>query len=221
MTAHTRPLPVVVLISGSGTNLQALIDAAAAGQPFAIAGVVSNRPEAGGLARAERAGIPTATVDHTAFADREGFEGALAACVDRFTPGLVCLAGFMRILTPGFVARYRGRMLNIHPSLLPLYRGLHTHQRALDAGDTEHGATVHFVTEELDGGPRIIQARVPVHPDDTAERLAARVLAQEHRIYPLAVRWFAERRLRLGPAGVELDGRRLDAPVRLEDVEGA
>jgi len=221
MTAHTRPLPVVVLISGSGTNLQALIDAAAAGQPFAIAGVVSNRPEAGGLARAERAGIPTATVDHTAFADREGFERALAACVDRFTPGLVCLAGFMRILTPGFVARYRGRMLNIHPSLLPLYRGLHTHQRALDAGDTEHGATVHFVTEELDGGPRIIQARVPVHPDDTAERLAARVLAQEHRIYPLAVRWFAERRLRLGPAGVELDGRPRAPPRRREDVEGA
>jgi len=220
MSGQTR-LPVVVLISGGGTNLQALIDGAAAGEPFAIAGVISNRPGAGGLARAERAGIPTATIDHTAYDGRETFEAALADGIDRFAPGLVCLAGFMRILTPGFVARYRGRMLNIHPSLLPRYRGLHTHQRAIDAGDAEHGATVHFVTEELDGGPRIVQARVPVHPDDTAEVLAARVLAQEHRIYPLAVRWFAEGRLRLGPDGAALDGRALAAPVRLEDVEAA
>ena len=214
-------LPVVVLISGGGTNLQALIDAAAAGEPFAIAGVISNRPGVSGLARAERAGIPTAIIDHTAYDSREAFEAALADGIDRFAPGLLCLAGFMRILTPGFVARYRGRMLNIHPSLLPLYRGLHTHQRAIDAGDGEHGATVHFVTEELDGGPRVIQARVPVHPDDTAEVLAARVLAQEHRIYPLAVRWFAEGRLRLGPAGAALDGRTLAMPVRLEDVDPA
>ena len=214
-------LPVVVLISGGGTNLQALIDAAAAGEPFAVAGVISNRPGAGGLARAERAGIPTATVDHMAYDGREAFEAALAECIDHFAPGLVCLAGFMRILTPGFVTRYRGRMLNIHPSLLPLYRGLHTHQRAIDAGDAEHGATVHFVTEELDGGPRIVQARVPVHAEDTAEVLAARVLAQEHRIYPLAVRWFAEGRLRLGAHAAELDGRPLATPIRLEDVEAA
>jgi phosphoribosylglycinamide formyltransferase-1 len=215
------PLPVVVLISGGGTNLQALIDAAAAGQPFTIAGVVSNRPDAFGLTRAARAGIPTAIVDHTAYDDRESFEAALAERVDRFAPQLVCLAGFMRILTPGFVGHYRGRMLNIHPSLLPRYRGLHTHQRAIDAGDAEHGATVHFVTEELDGGPRIVRARVPVRPDDTAEVLAARVLEQEHRIYPLAVRWFAEGRLRLGPAGAELDGRVLAEPVPLEAVDPA
>jgi len=220
MTVSAR-LPVVVLISGGGTNLQALIDAAAAGQPFAIAGVVSNRPDAFGLTRAARAGIPTATVDHTAYADRESFEAALADCIDGFVPRLVCLAGFMRILTPAFVGRYRSRMLNIHPSLLPKYRGLHTHQRALDAGDAKHGATVHFVTEELDGGPRIIRARVPVRRDDTAELLAARVLEQEHRIYPLAVRWFAEGRLRLGAAGAELDGRVLGEPVALEAVEPA
>ena len=220
MNARAR-LPVVVLISGGGTNLQALIDAEAAGLPFAVVGVVSNRVDAGGLARAERAGIPTATVDHTAYDDRESFEGALAESIDHFAPGLVCLAGFMRILTPGFVGRYRGRMLNIHPSLLPKFRGLHTHQRAIHAGDAVHGATVHFVTDELDGGPCIIQAQVPVHPDDTAEVLAARVLAQEHRIYPLAVRWFAEGRLRLGPLGVELDGRTLAVPVRLEDVDPA
>ena len=212
-------LPVVVLISGGGTNLQALIDAAAAGQPFAIAGVVSNRPDAFGLTRAAQAGIPTAVVDHTGYPDRESFEASLADGVDRFAPGLVCLAGFMRILTPGFVGRYRGRMLNIHPSLLPRYRGLHTHQRAIDAGDADHGATVHFVTEELDGGPRIVRALVPVRPGDTAEVLAARVLEKEHRIYPLAVRWFAEGRLRLGTAGAELDGRVLAEPVALEAVE--
>ena len=220
MSAPPR-LPVVVLISGGGTNLQALIDAAAAGQPFAIAGVVSNRPDAFGLTRAARAGIRTAIVDHTCYPDRESFEVALADCVDRFAPQLVCLAGFMRILTPAFVSHYRGRMLNIHPSLLPRYRGLHTHQRAIDAGDAEHGATVHFVTEELDGGPRIVRARVTVRPGDTADVLAARVLAREHRIYPLAVRWFAEGRLRLDPAGAELDGRLLAEPVALEDVEPA
>ena len=220
MSAPSR-LQLVVLISGGGTNLQALIDAAAAGQPFAIAGVVSNRPDAFGLTRAARAGIRTAIVDHTCYPDRESFEVALADCVDRFAPQLVCLAGFMRILTPGFVGHYRGRMLNIHPSLLPRYRGLHTHQRAIDAGDAEHGATVHFVTEELDGGPRIVRARVPVRPDDTAEVLAARVLEQEHRIYPLAVRWFAEGRLRLGAAGAELDDRVLAEPVALEAVEPA
>jgi phosphoribosylglycinamide formyltransferase-1 len=214
-------LPVVVLISGGGTNLQALIDAAAAGQPFTVAGVVSNRPGAFGLTRAARAGIPTAIVDHTAYEDRASFEAALADCVDGFAPRLVCLAGFMRILTPAFVARYHGRMLNIHPSLLPRYRGLHTHQRALDAGDAEHGATVHFVTEELDGGPRILCARVPVLAGDTAEVLAARVLAQEHRIYPLAVRWCAEGRLRLGPAGAELDGQVLPEPLALETLEPA
>jgi phosphoribosylglycinamide formyltransferase-1 len=214
----SSPLPVVVLISGGGTNLQALIDAQADGLPIEIRGVVSNRPGVLGLARAERAGIPTAVVDHALYADREAFEAALGTVIDGFAPGLVALAGFMRVLTPGFVAHYHGRMLNIHPSLLPRYRGLHTHRRALEAGDRVHGATVHFVTEELDGGPRIVQARVPVLPGDTEEVLAARVLAREHVIYPLAARWFAEGRLRLGPEGAELDGRLLTEPVLLEQA---
>jgi phosphoribosylglycinamide formyltransferase-1 len=215
-------LPVVVLISGGGTNLQALIDAQRAPDcPFAVAAVISNRPDAFGLQRAAQAGIASAVVDHTRYPDREPFEAALAAEIDRHDPGLVALAGFMRILTPGFVARYRGRLLNIHPSLLPKFRGLHTHQRALEAGETLHGATVHFVTDELDGGPRILQARVPVLPGDNADVLAARVLAQEHRIYPLAARWFAEGRLRLGAGGPELDGVALAEPLRLETLEGA
>lgn len=215
MSAASR-LPVVVLISGGGTNLQALIDAQADGLPFEIRGVVSNRPGVFGLARAERAGIPTAVVDHTLYADREGFEEALSGVIDGYGPRLVVLAGFLRVLTPAFVARYHGRMLNIHPSLLPRHRGLHTHRRVLEAGERTHGATVHFVTEELDGGPRIVQARVPVLPGDTEETLAARVLAQEHVIYPLATHWYAEGRLRLGPEGAELDGRLLTEPVLLE-----
>jgi phosphoribosylglycinamide formyltransferase-1 len=178
--------------------------------------VVSNRPGVFGLARAERAGIPAAVVDHTRYPDRESFEAALGAVIDGYAPGLVVLAGFMRVLTPGFVARYHGRMLNIHPSLLPRHRGLHTHRRALEAGDSVHGATVHFVTEELDGGPRVVQARVPVLPGDTEEVLAARVLAREHVIYPLAARWFAEGRLRLGPSGAELDGHPLIDPVLVD-----
>ena len=221
MSAGAR-LPVVVLISGGGTNLQALIDAQRADDcPYAVAAVVSNRPDAFGLERAARAGIPTETVDHTRFPDRAPFEDALAAAVDRHAPGLVALAGFMRILTPAFVARYRGRLLNIHPSLLPRFRGLHTHRRALEAGERVHGATVHFVTEELDGGPRILQAQVPVHPDDTPEVLAARVLAREHRIYPLVVRWFAAGRLRLGAAGAELDGATLTEPLQLDALPDA
>jgi phosphoribosylglycinamide formyltransferase-1 len=209
-------LPLVVLISGGGTNLQALIDAQADGLPIDIRCVISNRPGVFGLTRAEQAGIPTAVVDHTLYADRESFEAALGAVIDGHAPGLVVLAGFMRVLTPSFVARYHGQMLNIHPSLLPRHRGLHTHRRALEAGEQIHGATVHFVTEELDGGPRIVQARVPVLPGDTEEALAARVLAREHIIYPLAARWFAEGRLRLGPGGAELDGRLLTEPVLLE-----
>lgn len=215
MSVHPR-LPVVVLISGGGTNLQALIDAQLDGLPIDIRCVVSNRPDVFGLVRAERGGIPTAVVDHTVYADREGFEAALGAVVDSYGPGLVVLAGFMRVLTPAFVARYHGRMLNIHPSLLPRHRGLHTHRRALEAGDQVHGATVHFVTEELDGGPCVVQARVPVLPGDTEEVLAERVLAREHVIYPLAARWFAEGRLRLGADGAELDGRPLTEPVLLE-----
>ena len=211
-------LPVVVLISGSGSNLQALIDGAANGNlPIRIACVIANRGDAYGLERARRAGIRTQVLSHQDFGDRETFDGALMNLIDGFHPGLVVMAGFMRILTPGFVAHYQGRLLNIHPSLLPKYRGLHTHQRALAAGESEHGATVHFVTAELDGGPAILQARVPVAADDDASRLAARVLVQEHRIYPQVVRWFAQGRLELRPDGLpRLDGQALAEPLRLD-----
>lgn len=211
-------LPVVVLISGRGSNLQSIIDAAASGElPVEIRAVISNRPAAAGLDRAERAGIPVAVVDHTAFGNREEFDRALAACIDRYQPGLVVLAGFMRLLTAEFVNHYRGRMLNIHPSLLPAFPGLDTHRRVLEAGSREHGASIHFVTEEMDGGPVVLQARVPVYADDTVESLAQRVLQQEHRIFPLAIRWFAEGRLRLGSDGqVLFDGRPLPGPRVLE-----
>ncbi|AOS97411.1 Phosphoribosylglycinamide formyltransferase [Microbulbifer aggregans] len=203
---------VVVLISGSGTNLQAIIDGAAEQQcPYEVCAVISNKPEAYGLARANDAGIETAVVNHREYLDREGFDTALIEVIDRYQPELVVLAGFMRILTPGFVRHYSGRLINIHPSLLPKYQGLHTHQRALDAGDSEHGATVHFVTEELDGGPPIVQAVVPVESGDTAQSLAQRVQVQEHIIYPLAVEWFAEGRLRMACDRAELDGHPLPA----------
>lgn len=198
---------VVVLISGHGSNLQALIDAAR--PPVRIAAVIANRAEAYGLERARQAGIATAVIDHREHADRESFDAALAASIDDQGADLVVLAGFMRILTPAFVRRYQGRLLNIHPSLLPLYKGLHTHQRALDAGDAWHGCSVHFVTEELDGGPVALQSRVPVRVDDTPESLATRVHAAEHLLYPVAVRLYAEGRLRLGTAGAELDGQAL------------
>jgi phosphoribosylglycinamide formyltransferase-1 len=212
--SEPNKLPVVVLISGSGSNLQAIIDGAAAGLPIEIRAVISNEAQAYGLSRAERAGIATAVLDHRAFNQREEYDRALTALIDQYQPGLVTLAGFMRILTPGFVRHYQGRMFNIHPSLLPKFRGLHTHQRALDAGERLHGASVHFVTEELDGGPLIVQAQVPVLPGDDAERLAARVLQREHQIYPLAIKWFAEGRLRLAHQGrVMLDGKTLPGPV--------
>ncbi|SDS76502.1 phosphoribosylglycinamide formyltransferase [Pseudomonas oryzae] len=202
---------VVVLISGSGSNLQALIDSQGAGNPACIRAVISNRADAYGLVRAQNAGIATAVLDHKAFEGREAFDGALIEAIDAYQPDLVVLAGFMRILSPGFVRHYAGRLLNIHPSLLPRYKGLHTHQRALEAGDAEHGCSVHFVTEELDGGPLVVQAVVPVHADDTPQTLASRVQIGEHHIYPLAVRWFAEGRLRLGEQGAELDGAPLSA----------
>ncbi|MWV17863.1 phosphoribosylglycinamide formyltransferase [Pseudomonas sp. L-22-4S-12] len=201
---------VVVLISGSGSNLQALIDSIAEdGNPARICAVISNRADAYGLERAKQAGIDTRVLDHKQFDGREAFDAALVECIDGFAPQLVILAGFMRILTPAFVSHYSGRLLNIHPSLLPKYKGLHTHQRALEAGDHEHGCSVHFVTEELDGGPLVVQAIVPVQSDDTPDSLAQRVHAEEHRIYPLAMRWFAEGRLRLGGTGAELDGQAL------------
>jgi phosphoribosylglycinamide formyltransferase-1 len=217
MSRAVANLPIVVLISGSGTNLQAIIDAAADGQlPVDIRAVISNRPHASGLERARAAGIATEVLEHTRYSDRQSFDAALQELIDRYEPGLVVLAGFMRILTPAFVNHYRGRMMNIHPSLLPQLRGLNTHARALEAGMREHGATVHFVTDELDGGPLIVQALVPIHPGDTPDTLAARVLKQEHRIYSLAIRWFAEGRLKLEDGTVMLDGRPLDQPYRYD-----
>jgi phosphoribosylglycinamide formyltransferase-1 len=202
---------VVVLISGSGSNLQALIDSLGEDNPATISAVISNRADAYGLVRAQQAGIPTGLLEHRNFADREAFDAALIELIDEAGADLVVLAGFMRILSAGFVRHYQGRLLNIHPSLLPRYRGLNTHQRALDAGDREHGCSVHFVTEELDGGPLILQAVVPVEATDDAGSLAQRVHHQEHRIYPLAVRWFAEGRLHLSADGVMLNGERLPA----------
>jgi len=212
-----RALPVVVLVSGSGSNLQALIDGAQADLPIRIRAVVSNEPGAFGLERARRAGIGTRVLNHRDYPSREAYDAALGDLIDGFEPGLIVLAGFMRILTPAFVARFRGRMLNIHPSLLPKFRGLHTHQRALAAGEIVHGASVHFVTEALDGGPVVLQAKVPIEPGDDPQQLAARVLCQEHRIYPQAVRWFAQGRLGLDAADrPRLDGRVLTHPLQLD-----
>ena len=207
---------VVVLLSGTGSNLQALIDSTRTGNsPVRIAAVISNRSDAYGLQRARDAGIDTRALDHKAFDGREAFDSALIELIDAFNPKLVVLAGFMRILSADFVRHYEGRLLNIHPSLLPKYKGMHTHQRALDAGDREHGCSVHFVTEELDGGPLVVQAVVPVESGDSAQTLAQRVHTQEHRIYPLAVRWFAEGRLILGHQGALLDGQLLAASGHL------
>ncbi|GAB4167688.1 MAG: phosphoribosylglycinamide formyltransferase [Rhodocyclaceae bacterium] len=189
---------IVILISGRGSNMEALLDARL---PARVAAVISNRPGAQGLAIAAARGVPTAVLDHHAFAGREAFDGALAAEIGRHEPDLVVLAGFMRVLGEEFVHRFEGRLLNIHPSLLPLFPGLHTHRRALAAGVRLHGCSVHFVTSDLDGGPIVIQAAVPVLQGDDEETLAARVLAQEHRIYPQAVRWFLEGRLRFGSGG--------------------
>ncbi|TRX75587.1 phosphoribosylglycinamide formyltransferase [Pseudomonas mangiferae] len=209
------PCNVVVLISGGGSNLQALMDSIGTGDvPARITAVLSNRADAYGLRRAEQAGIETVVLDHKAYEGREAFDAALIQAIDARGADLVVLAGFMRILSAGFVRHYEGRLLNIHPSLLPKHKGLHTHQRVLEAGEAEHGCSVHFVTEELDGGPLVVQAVIPVRPDDTPESLAQRVHVQEHLIYPLAVRWFAEGRLRLGVAGAELDGEPLPASGR-------
>ncbi len=185
-----KKLSVVILISGRGSNMQAIVEAR---DPLVeIRAVISNRADAAGLIFAQQQGIVTEVVDHKEFTTRETFDRALIACIDHYSPDLLVLAGFMRILTPEFVTHYEGRLINIHPSLLPKYKGLHTHARVLAAGETEHGATVHFVTAELDAGPTILQARVPVLPTDDENSLAARVLEQEHQIYPQAIHWFAE-----------------------------
>ena len=203
-----------VLISGSGTNLQSFIDKTAAGTlDLDLAVVLSNRADATGLERATRAGVPTVCIDHRDFSNRETFDAAAADALSAYDPDLIILAGFMRILTPVFIDRFAGRIMNIHPSLLPLYPGLDTHQRALDAGDRWHGSTVHFATAELDGGPRIIQGRVPILDDDDAASLAARVLAVEHQIYPRAAALYAEGRLECRDGAAWLDGQRLLEPL--------
>jgi phosphoribosylglycinamide formyltransferase-1 len=212
---------IVVLISGQGRNLQALIDAIAAGiVPARIVAVISNRADAGGLERARRAGIPAQVLEHTQYPSREAFDEALTAAVAAHRPEVVVLAGFMRILTPVFIRAFAGRLLNIHPSLLPRHRGLHTHQRALDAGDARHGATVHFVTEELDGGPCIIQGEFMVQPQDTAHSLAERVMTDiERRIYPQAVAWVARGELILRGEQLQFRGQPLSQPLGLQDLE--
>ncbi|HEY0858166.1 MAG TPA: phosphoribosylglycinamide formyltransferase [Albitalea sp.] len=188
---------IVILISGRGSNMEAIVRACATeGWDARVAAVVSNRPEAAGLAFAQERGIATAVVDHTLFADRDAFDAELARVVGEFAPDVIVLAGFMRILTPAFVSRFERRILNVHPSLLPAFTGLHTHRRAIEAGCKLAGATVHFVTPELDHGPIIIQAVVPVLPGDTEATLSARILAREHQIYPRAVRWVVEGVLR-------------------------
>lgn len=199
---------IVILLSGRGSNMQAIVECCASeGWPAQVAAVVSNKPQAEGLAWAAAQGLPTACVQHSQFPDREAFDAELARVIDGFAPDLLVMAGFMRILSEGFVRRYEGRMLNVHPSLLPAFAGLHTHQRAIDAGCRLAGATVHFVTPELDHGPIVAQAAVPVWPDDSAQSLSTRVLAQEHELYPRAVRWFVEGRLALSQGRVQqLDG---------------
>jgi phosphoribosylglycinamide formyltransferase-1 len=213
---------IVVLISGRGSNLQAILDGAASGAlPTTIEAVISNRPDAAGLERAQRAGVDAVTIDHRQFSGRDAFDRALRERIDKYRPDLILLAGFMRVLSTGFVEHYRGRMLNIHPSLLPKFRGLRTHERAIEAGEHRHGASVHFVTPRLDSGPVIVQAEVPVLADDDPDTLAARVLEQEHCIYPLAVRWFVEGRIKLVRDRVYLDGQPLTRPPRFGAAPGA
>jgi len=214
---------LAVLISGRGRNLQALIEAHRDGRiPAGFAGVISNRADAAGLERAREAGIPAVLVPHRDYSVRAEFDAALAQALRRLQPDIVALAGFMRILGDEFVHEFEGRMLNIHPSLLPKYPGLDTHRRALQAGDAEHGATVHFVTPALDGGPRVIQGRFRVRPEDDAETLAHRTLEEvELKIYPQAVAWMARGELRLDAGAAVLRGRRLEQPATLDDLEDA
>ena len=215
MTAGPR-CDVAVLISGDGTNLQALIDAARSPVcPYRITHVLSDKADARGLTRASEAGIPTTLVERLPDEARGDYDGRLADAVDAAKPGLVILAGFMRIIGGRLVDDYAGRMFNIHPALLPSYKGLHTHRRCLEAGDPVHGTTVHFVTAELDGGPPVLQAELDVRDDDDEASLTRRVQALEHHIYPMAARWFAEGRLRLDGDAVRLDGRPLEGPVRV------
>ena len=207
-SAKTAMPSIVILISGRGSNMQALLEA---DLPCQIAAVISNRADAAGLDIAKQHGVATAVVAHRDYPERESFDAALAQCIDRYQPDLIVLAGFMRILTAQFVARYQGKLINIHPSLLPAYSGLHTHERALQDGVKIHGCTVHFVTSDLDHGPIIIQAAVPVLMSDTPSTLAARVLQQEHRVYQQAIRWFCDGSLSLATQG-QVKLKRIEQP---------
>ncbi|MDE2090942.1 MAG: phosphoribosylglycinamide formyltransferase [Gammaproteobacteria bacterium] len=218
-TAHNN-LPIVVLASGEGTNLQAILDNSAAGSlPVTIRAVICDRPQARALIRAHEAGVSAEAALPADYPDRQRYDAALIKLIDRHRPGLVVLAGFMRILGDDFVKQFHGRLLNIHPSLLPKYRGLHTHRRVLEAAEQEHGCSVHFVTQTLDGGPVIAQVKVKVHPGDTETSLRTRVQRQEHRLYPEVIGWFARNRLKLDDGYVLLDERRLQAPLMIPAQE--
>jgi phosphoribosylglycinamide formyltransferase-1 len=211
--------PIVILISGRGSNMRALIEhSQSAAAAFEVRAVLADRADAGGLDTARQFGIAARALAPATGMDRAAYDSILAAAIDEYSPSLIALAGFMRILSAPFVDRYEGMMLNIHPSLLPKYAGLHTHRRALEARDAEHGVTVHFVTEQLDGGPRVIQARVAVETGDTEATLSRRVLVQEHVIYPVAVDWFCAGRLRYEAGQAVLDGRILSEPVQVTDI---
>jgi phosphoribosylglycinamide formyltransferase-1 len=198
LKAKSPQKSIVVLVSGNGSNLQAIIDDISQQKINAkVSAVIANQESAYALTRAENAGIPALYIDHKSFTSREEYDAKMVSCIDEFKPNLIVLAGFMRILTPSFVEHFQGRMLNIHPSLLPKYKGLHTHQRAIDAGDKEHGASVHFVTPELDGGPVILQSKVPVFEQQDEQELADRVQQQERQMYPLVIKWFCEDRLKM------------------------
>jgi len=217
---HSRP-SIAVLISGSGSNLQAIINACQDGRIDAdISLVLSNRADAFGLERARQAGIETAVLNHKDYDSRESFDAAMIELLDRHNPDLVVLAGFMRILSADFVQHYLGRLINIHPSLLPRYPGLHTHQRVIDAGDIEHGASVHFVTPELDAGPTIIQGRLHTHRGETADELAARVLKLEHQIYPQAIQWLLAHRVSFQNDKVYMDGHEMQASGQILRAPG-
>jgi len=214
------PMNIAVLVSGNGSNLQAIIDHQKENSDlYKIALVICNRPGAYGIERAQNAGIETAIIDHTKYKDRLSFDTAMQQQLDSKKIELVVLAGFMRILTEDFTQHFLGKMLNIHPSLLPKYTGLNTHQRALDAGDRVHGISIHFVTPELDGGPVILQAEVDIEDGDTAESLAQKVHAEEHIAYPTVVKWFAERRLQLLDGKVSFDQNFLQNPVILQEIQ--
>ncbi len=218
--SSTARQPIVILISGRGSNMRALIERSqAADAAYSVAAVISDRADAGGLETARHLGVPASALPRPTGSERADYDRILAAAITEYSPALIALAGFMRILSGEFVERFAGRILNIHPSLLPKYAGLHTHRRALEAREAEHGVTVHFVTEQLDGGPPVLQARVPILTGDTETTLSQRVLVQEHIIYPLAVNWFGQGRLRCEAGTALLDGRPLHEPLQIDGVK--